>query len=237
VQSDNAAVHKTAPFLLVAVVACIETASSAGGGPAVPGPASTLAAVKHIPLDRLPAAVEREKNAERGKLALTLLPLAGASVAADVRSDTAARIGRVSKTGRKLVFRFDRITYRVAAFRLPGGLRIGPQRIRLDPTRSSTLTVDLGTGVITRNFHWLLTATDTEYNGRHTLALGDRGRAGVASVRRLSSDRFAIHLLTLWTSPIKLSTWSVGGRTLPGGRITAGALFDGTYILDFAAYG
>lgn len=154
-----------------------------------------------------------------------------------MKSDTAGRIGRVSKSGRKLVFRFDRITYRVAALRLPGGVAIGPQRIRLDPSRSSTLTVDLGTGVITRNFHWLLTATDAEYNGRHTLALGDRGRAGVASVRRLSSDRFAIHLLTLWASPIKLSTWTVGGRTLPGGRITASALFDGTYVLDFAAYG
>jgi len=172
--------RRTAPVVLLAVVACIGAASGAGGGPAVPGPASTLAAVKHIPLDRLPAAVERGKNAERGKLTLRLLPLAGASVAADVRSDTAGRIGRVSKSGRKLVFRFDRITYRVAALRLPGGLAIGPQRIKLDPTRPSTLTVDLDTGVITRNFHWLLTATDTEYNGWHTLALGDRGRAGVA---------------------------------------------------------
>jgi hypothetical protein len=229
-------VYRIAPVVLLAVVACIGAASGAGSGPAVPSPASTLAAVKRIPLDRLPAAVERTKNAERGKLTLTLLPLAGAEVATDVRSDTAGRIGRVSKSGRKLIFRFDRITYRVAAIRLPGGVAIGPQRIKLDPTHPSTLTVDLDTGAITRSFHWLLTATDAEYNGHHTVALGDRGRAGVASVKRLSNDRFAIHLLTLWTSPIKLSTWTAGGRTLPGGRITATALFDGTYVLNFAAY-
>ena len=232
---DNATVQKTASVVLFAVLACVEVGSSAGGGPAIPGPASNLAAVKRIPIKRLPAAVEREKSAERGKLTLTLLPLAGAKVATEVRSDSAGRIGRVSMSGRKLVFRFDRITYRVAALHLPGGLTIGPQRIKLDPSRPSTLMVDLGTGVITRNFHWLLTATDAEYNGRHTLPLGDRGRAGVAGVRRLSSDRYAIHLVTLWTSPLELATWTASGTTLPGGRITASALFDGTYILDFAA--
>ena len=230
-------VNRTVLVVLVVVVACIAAASGVAGAPSVPGPARTLAAVRRIPLDRLPAAVERTKNAEHGKLTLALVPLAGVKVTTNVRSDTAGRIGRVSKNGQKLVFTFGHITYRVASLHLPAGLAIGPQQIKLDTTRPSTLTVDLKTGAITRNFHWLMTATDARYNGRRTLALGDRGRAGVASVTKLSSNRFSIHLLTLWTSPLKLSTWAVGGKTLPGGQITASALFDGTYILNFAAYG
>ena len=199
----------------------------------IPEPKSTLKAIELIPVNRFPAEVLRDKNAERGTLTLTVPGPLAAAVTAHVRSDTAGVIGRASRVGQQILFRFSRITYAVAPISLPGGLKVGAQRIALDSSQPNTLTLDLRTGKLTRNFHWLLTATNAEYDGRHTLALGDTGQAGVARVTKLGYDRYSIRLLTLWRSQFTLKTWTVAGKTLPSGKIEAKADFDGTYILDF----
>jgi hypothetical protein len=196
--------------------------------------AASLAAIDRLPLDHFPAQVSRGEHAEHGTLTLALpAPLAGLKVSAEVNSGAAGPIGRVVHEGNSLVFTFTDITYDVTSVDLPNGRRIAAQTIQLDPAQSSTLCVDLASGQITRNFHWLLTGTNVRYDGVSTIALGDRGRASVADVTAIDRDRYTIRLLTHWQSEIDLTTWSVDGVTLPSGRIEATAEFDGTYLLDF----
>ncbi len=218
------------PLVLLVAVAGISSAQAAS----IPAPSATLRAIAQIPVARFPAAVLRDKDAERGTLTLSVPISLAPRVTAHVRSDTAGVIGRASRVGNQLLFRFTRITYAVAPISLPGGLKVGAQRIALDSSQPNTLAIDLRTGKLTRNFHWLLTATNALYDGSRTLALGDTGRAGVATVKSLGYDRYSIRLLTAWKSQFTLKTWTVGGKTLPSGKIDAKADFDGTYILDFA---
>lgn len=196
---------------------------------------TALAALAHLPTEPASAEVSRGEHAETGTLSLSLPgALSSVKVSATVKSNSAGPIGRVERTGDALLFSFKEITYDVSAITLPMGGQIAPQTIRLDPSQPSTLCVDLATGHITRNFHWLMTGTNVHYDGSPTIALGDRGRATVEDVTRIDPDHYAIHLLTHWQSEIDLKTWTLDGNTLPSGKIKAAAEFDGTYQLDFS---
>lgn len=195
--------------------------------------AANLAAIAAVPLDQLPAKVSREEGAEHGTLVLTLQSMGGIQIVGDVRSAEAGQIGEVTLEGDMLVFTFTEITYDVAPINLPGGFRIGAQSIKLDPAQSSTLKMDINTGEIFRDFHWIQTATDVLYNASPSIALGDTAKAEVAEVRDLGNNQYAIRLLTHWKSLISLETWTIGGVTMPSGDIEATAEFDGIYILDF----
>jgi hypothetical protein len=215
-----------APESVAAAVATPDTA-------ATPDDAS-LAAIQRLPLDHFPAQVSRGEHAERGTLGLALPgPLASLKLSAEVNSGAAGPIGRVAHDADFLVFTFDEITYDVTPIKLPSGHRIASQTIQLDPSQPSTLCFDLTTGLISRNFHWILTGTNVLYDAAPSVSLGDRGRATIADVTELDPDRFTIRLLTHWESEIDLATWSVDGITLPSGHIDATADFDGTYLLDF----
>ena len=162
---------------------------------------AALAAIALIPLDRLDAEVSRAEGAEQGELTLGLPgALSAIKLNALVESDSAGPIGRVDRVGDELVFSFDEITYVVAEIDLPVGGKIDAQSIKLDPDQSSTLCVDLTTGKITRNFHWLMTGSNVLYDGSDTIALGDRGKATVADITKVDDDHYTIHLLTHWQS-------------------------------------
>lgn len=196
---------------------------------------AALAAIALLPLDRLDAVVSRADGAEKGELTLGLPgALAAIKLSAQVQSDSSGPIGTVDKIGDELVFRFDEVTYEVAEIILPIGGKIDGQKIRLDPDQPSTMCVDLTTGKITRNFHWLMTGTNVLYDGSATLALGDRGKATVADIKKVDEDHYAIHLLTHWQSEFELTTWSLNGTTLPSGKVLASAEFEGTYTIDFS---
>ncbi len=195
--------------------------------------AANLAAIAAVPLDQLPAKVSREEGAEHGTLVLTLQSMGGIQIVGDVRSGAAGQIGDVTREGDMLVFNFTEITYDVAPINLPGGFRIGAQTIKLDPAQPSTLKMDINTGEIFRDFHWIQTATDVLYDDSPSIALGDTAKAQVAEVRDLGDNRYAIRLLTHWKSLISLETWTIGGVTMPSGDIEATAEFDGVYIMDF----
>lgn len=194
---------------------------------------ANLKAIQALPLDQLPAKVSRGENAERATFVLTLVALGGAQVTGQIASADAGQIGSVDKNGDLLVFTFTEITYNVSELEFPGGLKIGPQTIKLDPSQPSTLTTNLTTGEITRNFHWLQTATDVLYNGQPTVALGDTAKAQIAEIKDLGGNVYSVRLLTHWKSSIKLDTWTIAGTTLPGGEVQAAAEFDGTYMIDF----
>ncbi|MBZ0317105.1 MAG: hypothetical protein K8L91_11855 [Anaerolineae bacterium] len=190
-----------------------------------------LTAIEALPLDTLPAKVSRGEGAEHGTLVMSLPD--GSQISGQVVSGAAGQIGEVSRTGDDLIFTFTEITYDVAPMQLPGGLAIGPQTIKLDPSQPSTLTVNLTTGEISRNFHWVLTATDVLYNGQPSIVLGDTASAELAETTDLGGNIHTIRLLTHWSSTISLDTWTVGGVTLPSGQVVATAEFDGVYTLDF----
>lgn len=196
--------------------------------------ANNLASIQALPLDLLPASVSRGENAEAGTLVLTVPALGGIQVVGQISSGAAGQIGEAHREGDTLVFTFTEITYDVAPMALPDGTAIGPQSIRLDPTQPSTLTVDLITGVISRNFHWILTATDVLYDGQPSIGLGDTARAQVVETQNVGENQFSLRLMTHWSSNITLQTWTIGGVTLPSGEIQATAEFDGTYVLDFS---
>lgn len=232
-----AAAQDATPSVSPPSAVCAPT--TGGAATATPGAVATpddaaLAAIARLPLDHFPAQVSRGEHAEHGALTLSLPgPLSSVKLTADVNSGAAGPIGRAVRDGGYLVFAFSEITYDVTPLPLPTGHTIAAQTIRLDPSQPSSLCVDLATGRITRNFHWLLTGTNIRYDGAPTIALGDRGRATVAGVTALDPNRFTIRLLTHWQSEIDLTTWTVDGVTLPSGRVDATAEFDGTYLLDF----
>ncbi|MBI5929431.1 MAG: hypothetical protein HY862_08990 [Chloroflexi bacterium] len=194
---------------------------------------NNLAVVEKLPLDTLPAAVSRDEGAEHGALTMTLPGTPSAQLVGQVVSGAAGQIGEVTRTGDVLIFTFTEITYNVAPMQLQGGLSIGPQTIQLDPSQPNTLEVNLKTGVISRNFHWILTATDVLYNGQPSIVLGDTAKAEVAEVNDLGGNVYNIRLLTHWRSVISLDTWTINGTTLPSGEVIATAEFDGVYTLDF----
>ena len=195
--------------------------------------ADNLAAIQVLPLDTLPATVSRAEGAETGTLVMTLPAMGNAQIVSQITSGAAGQIGQVTQEGDSLLFTFTEITYNVAPMELPGGFRIGPQTIQLDPTQTSTLAVNLTTGEITRNFHWLMTATDVLYNGQSSIILGDTAAAQVAGVTSPAANQYNLRLLTHWKSTISLTTWTISGTELPGGEIEATAEFDGIYLLDF----
>jgi hypothetical protein len=135
--------------------------------------------------------------------------------------------------GDNLVFAFTEITYDVAPIQLPGGFSIGAQSIKLDPSQPSTMTVNLKTGEVIRNFHWIMTSTDVLYNGSSSIALGDTASAEIAEIKDLGNNQYAVRLITHWKTNLTLDTWSIGGVTLPGGQIDSIAEFDGIYMVDF----
>jgi hypothetical protein len=193
-----------------------------------------LQATKVLPLTRLPATVSRGRNAERGTLTLALPSAAPTlKVKTRVTSGAPGRIGTVTKSGGQLVFKFTSITYDVAPIALPGQPTIDSQTITLDPARPSTLRINLRTGRITRDFHWLLRGTNVRYNGSPILPLGDTGSSRVATVTKLGASRYSIRLLTDWKTQIILQSWTVDGQALQGGVIHASAVFDGAYLLHF----
>jgi Cu/Zn superoxide dismutase len=194
---------------------------------------ANLKAVQLLPLDNLPAKVSRGENAEHGTLTLTLPALGGVQVVGQIASGAAGQIGTVDKDGDFVVFTFTEITYDIAPIELPGGMRIGPQSIKLDPAQTSTLRTNLKTGEILRDFHWIQTATDVLYDGKPSITLGDTAKAQVSEVKDLGGNRYSVRLLTHWKSSIKLKTWTIGGATLPSGEVQATAEFDGIYMLDF----
>lgn len=192
-----------------------------------------LNVVQALPLDNLPAKISRAEGAERGTLVLTLKALGGVQVFGQVTSADAGEIGEVHREGDELVFTFSEITYDVAPINLPGGLVIGPQTIRLDPNQVSTMRMNMTTGEISRDFHWLQTATDVLYDGEPTVILGDTAKAQIAEITDLGGNVYTSRMLTHWKSTVTLQTWTIGGVTLPSGEIEATADFDGIYILDF----
>jgi Cu/Zn superoxide dismutase len=196
---------------------------------------NNLTAIQALPLELLPASVSREDNAEHGTLILSLPALGGVQIVGQITSGAAGQIGEVHQEGDILIFTFSEITYDIAPIELPGGLVIGPQTIQLDPSQASSQQINLTTGEISRNFHWLQTATDVLYDGQPTITLGDTGRSQIASVTHLGGNRYAIRMLTHWQSAVTLQTWTIGNTTLPSGEIQASAEFDGTYIIDFDA--
>lgn len=206
------------------VVQTIASAATAEGN---------LRAVEALPLDQLPAKIRRDEDAERGTLVLTLKALGGVQVVGQVTSADAGEIGEVHREGDTLVFTFTEITYDVAPITLPGGIVIGPQSIRLDPSQTSTMRMDMTTGEITRDFHWLQTATDVLYDGEPTIVLGDTAKAKIAEITDLGGNVYTSRMLTHWKSSVTLQTWTIGGVTLPSGELEATADFDGIYILDF----
>ncbi|MFN8373313.1 MAG: superoxide dismutase family protein [Anaerolineae bacterium] len=193
-----------------------------------------LWAVNRLPLTTLPATIYRGENAEEADITLTLNPLGGAQINGRVEGASAGPIGELSMDGDFLVFSFTNVDYNVYPLALPDGNGIGQQYISLDPAQASTICVNMATGEIQRDFHWLQTASgDVLYNGGSTVGLGDTAHTEVAEVRNLGNGRYMVRMLTNWTSTIELSSWSIGGVELPAGTIDAAADFDGVYILDF----
>jgi Cu/Zn superoxide dismutase len=193
-----------------------------------------LWAVNRLPLTTLPATIYRGENAEEADMTLTLTALGGAQINGHVEGASAGPIGEVNMDGDFLVFTFTNVDYNVFPVEIPGGYSIGQQRITLDPEQASTIRVNMTTGEIQRDFHWLQTATgDVLYNGGSTVGLGDTAHTEVAEVRNLGNGRYTVRMLTNWSSVIELETWSIGGIELPSGNIEATADFDGVYILDF----
>jgi Cu-Zn family superoxide dismutase len=194
---------------------------------------ATLASLQSLPLDLAPAAVSREEGAETGALVMTLHAMNGMQVLSQITSGAAGQIGSMTQEGNTLMFTFTEITYDVAPIQLPGGFSIGAQSIKLDPSQPSTMQVDLNTGAVTRNFHWIMTSTDVLYNGESSIALGDTASAQIAEITDMGNNVFAVRLVTHWKTNLTLDTWSIGGVTLPGGTIDSIAEFDGLYLVDF----
>jgi hypothetical protein len=188
-----------------------------------------------ISFDRLPARVLREDDAETGTLTLTLPEaLGGGTVTTAVTSGEGGQIGTVEADGDDLLFTFTEVTYDVEAVEFPLGIEFGPGRITLDPDQPSTLRVDRETDEIARDFHWLLTAEGSAFDGEETAAFGDTAASEVVGARRLDEDRIEIILRTHWTSEIPLTSLEIGGQTVDAGLIDAAADFEGAYILDFS---
>lgn len=195
--------------------------------------ADTLAALQALPYDLLPATVSREANAEQGSLVMTLAALNGAEILSQITSGDAGQIGEVTREGDILTFTFTEITYTIAPISLPGGFFIGEQSIALDPSQPSTMQVNLTTGEVTRNFHWIMTATDVLYDGQPSVGLGDTAAAEIVEIQQVSENVYAVRLVTHWKTSLTLTTWTIGGTTMPSGQIDSAAEFDGTYIIDF----
>lgn len=192
-----------------------------------------LWAVDRLPLDMLPATIYRGENAEEADMVLTLDALNGAQINGRVEGASAGPIGEVTMDGDFLVFTFNHVDYNVFPLELPGGFSLGQQTINLDPEQTSTIRVNLTTGEIQREFHWIQTASDVLYNGVPSIPLGDTARTRVAEVRNLGNNRYSVRMLTNWRSVLEIETWEVAGIALPGGNIEATADFDGVYTLDF----
>jgi Cu/Zn superoxide dismutase len=225
------------------VVIYSDTESAFGSGiacGALRDPANIVAAegnlwaVNRLPLTTLPATIYRGENAEVADLTMTLIGLGGVQIQGRAEGKTPGPIGEVNMEGDFLVFTFTNVDYNVYPLTLPDGQSIGQQEITLDPDQPSTIRVDMTTGEIQRDFHWIQTSSgDVLYNGEVSVPLGDNAATEVGEVRNLGNGRYMIRMLTNWSSVIELSTWSVGGLELPGGNIEAAAQFDGVYILDF----
>jgi Cu-Zn family superoxide dismutase len=192
-----------------------------------------LWALQRLPLTSLPASVYRGENAEEADLTLTLNALGGVQIPGRVEGANSGIIGSVNMEGDFLVFTFNNVNYNVFPLEIPGGFSIGQQSIMLDPNQTSTIRVNMTTGEIQRNFFWIQTATDVLYNGQPSVPLGDTAETQVAEVRNLGNDRYVVRMLTNWQSTINLTSWEIGGVSVPAGEIIATADFDGVYILDF----
>ncbi len=196
-------------------------------------PADTVAAFKALPLDLIPAAVSREEKAERGALIMTINALGGKQIMTQIISGAGGQIGTLTRDGDILTITFTEITYNVGGIQLPGGLSIAPQTIKLDPSQTSTLQINLATGEVTRNLHWLMTGTNVLYDGQDTVALGDTASAQVVELENLGNNQFAVRLITHWQTGLSLTTWTINGITVPSGQVDSVAEFDGRYLIDF----
>lgn len=196
-------------------------------------PDDTIAALQNLPLDLIPATVSREARAERGSLIMTLNALGGTQILTQIISGEGGQIGTMTREGDILTITFTEITYDVGAIQLPGGLSIEPQRITLDPSQTSTLQIDLTTGEVTRNLHWLMTGTNVLYDGQPSVALGDTASVQIVEIEDLGNNQFAVRLITHWKTDLALTTWTINGTTVPSGQVDALAEFDGRYVIDF----
>lgn len=193
----------------------------------------TIAAFQTLPLDLIPASVSREEKAERGSLIMTLDALGGAQIMTQIISGDGGQIGTMTREGDNLLFTFTEITYEVGTIHLPGGLSIAPQRITLDPSQPSTMQVNLTTGEVTRNLHWIMTGTNVLYDGQPSVALGDTANAQIVEIQNLGNNQFSVRLITHWKAELAPTSMTINGTVVPGGRITSQAEFDGKYLIDF----
>jgi hypothetical protein len=129
---------------------------------------------------------------------------------------------------------FANLHYRVSPITLPTGQRIGPQTFTLDPYHVSSIHVKIATDAVTRNFHWILRATNALYDGSHDLSLLDAGKSVGKQLRHLYGNRYSITIVTHWKAQINLKSFSVSGYPQPAGMVAARALFHGTYVLVFS---
>ncbi|GAC1443781.1 MAG: hypothetical protein NVSMB52_02500 [Chloroflexota bacterium] len=216
----------TASCLSASTVAHAATRTAAHAG----GPTGFAVGGVTLPVGRLPARVLQNPGSGRGILTLTF-PSYGLRVATSFVNHSRAVVGTVTKSSTHLVFVFTHLSYTVAPFLLPTGARIGQQTLRLDPSTTSTLRVDLRTGAITRNFHWKLSGGNALYNGSPSVALADHGKSTVQRMSARGSKRYSITIRTKWKSRVALTSFRVGGRSQPAGIVNAHAQFTGTYVL------
>jgi hypothetical protein len=185
-----------------------------------------------LPINKLPADIVQNRHTGNGTLTLAF-PSFSTSVSSRFTNPSAKFVGTATKSGCNLLLTFTTLSYRVDPISLPTGQQIGRQVMNLDPYRPSTILVNGQTGKITRNLHWVLTATNALYNGSHSIALVDQGKSTTQGFRNLGGNHYSFTIRTAWHSLVTLRSFRVNGNAQPTGTVDARAAFTGTYVLAF----
>lgn len=214
----------TAALLAATGVAVASTSSSPG--------TSAIRAFNRLPASDFPATVSRNRLGERGTLKFQVRFMgAEMTLTAPAANTSGGDVATLSRTSNAFVLRFTNERYRVDPVRLPDGLTIARQTIRLEPGAINALHWNRHSGAVTSGVHWAVYAPNTLYNGSHTIKFVDHGKRKFSSFKRLGHGRFGFKLVSLWRGLVQLKRWRVSGKALPGGEVSITGAWTGFFVV------